>query len=197
MDGEQFEKELARNYREQGFNTTLTDGTSDRGVDIIIEKGGVRIAVQAKHYSRGNRVGSPTVQKASGLLTRSDIDRVIVVTTSSFTPEAKKIAENRGVELDIAKRSITSSNISHTQTRRGSGKKSKPANLEWEDRQNGQSTSVVCPTCGDALQRTGWFAFMTHFLDCGFPNSKPGSISSDKWTKIKKEAENRIEGTLD
>ena len=197
MDGQQFENELAQNYRKQGFKTTLTDGTSDRGVDILIEKSGVRIAVQAKHYSRGNRVGSPAIQKASGLLTRSDIDRVIVVTTSSFTPEAKKIAKNRGVELDIAERRTKHSNDSRTQSISGRDKRSGSSTFDWADRENGQATSVDCPTCGDTLQRTGWFAFLTHFLECGFPDSKPESIPSEKWAKIQEEAEKRVEGALD
>jgi hypothetical protein len=99
MRGEGFEKRVARHFEGEGFKTALTPKTKDRGIDVIGEKDGLRVAIQAKDYSKQNRVGSPTVQKTSGLLSRSDIDHVIIVTTSAFTSEARAVAENRGIEL--------------------------------------------------------------------------------------------------
>lgn len=99
MNGEQFEQAVASWLQREGFRAELTPRTNDRGIDILATKHRENYAIQAKAYSADNRVGSSTVQKASGLLSRPDIDYVMVVTTSSFTSEAKKVAKNRGVQL--------------------------------------------------------------------------------------------------
>lgn len=99
MRGEAYERYIASIYEEDGFTTTLTRRNADKGIDVLAEKDGFRVAIQAKHYSRGNKVSSPDIQKAAGLLMRPDIHGVIVVTTSSFTRPAREVARNRGVEL--------------------------------------------------------------------------------------------------
>jgi hypothetical protein len=50
-DGQLFEKILAEIYSGNGFDTNITAGTNDGGVDIIAEKDGMRIAIQAKNYN--------------------------------------------------------------------------------------------------------------------------------------------------
>ena len=50
-DGYLFEKVLAEIYRGNGYDTMITGGTNDGGVDIIAEKGNMRVAIQAKNYS--------------------------------------------------------------------------------------------------------------------------------------------------
>lgn len=50
-DGYLFEKVLAEIYRGNGYDTMITGGTNDGGVDIIAEKGNRRVAIQAKNYS--------------------------------------------------------------------------------------------------------------------------------------------------
>lgn len=99
MKGEAYERYISQLYRENGFNTTLTSRTNDRGIDIIAEKEGYCIAIQCKHYTGRSKVSSPDVQQASGLLTRADIHEVHVVTTGRFTREARSIANKRGVNL--------------------------------------------------------------------------------------------------
>ncbi|MGB9965397.1 restriction endonuclease [Halobacterium hubeiense] len=98
-EAEVFEKQLAESFRKHGYKPELTSTSSDRGIDILLHSGRETIAVQAKYYSDGNNVGSPTIQKAAGLLQRRDIDGVVVVTTSGFTDEAQTVASNRGVQL--------------------------------------------------------------------------------------------------
>jgi len=97
--GEAYERYIAQLYQKEGYYTRLTQRNNDKGIDVIAEKDGHRVAIQCKHYSGENKVSSPAVQKASGLLTRPDIDGVVVVTTSSFTRPAKNTARKRGVNL--------------------------------------------------------------------------------------------------
>jgi HJR/Mrr/RecB family endonuclease len=99
MNGREFEEFVARKLQSQGFDVDLTKRTNDKGIDVIAQKGRYTYAVQAKHYSEENKVGSGAVQKASGLPTRPDIDAAMIVTSSSFTSEAEQVAANRGVKL--------------------------------------------------------------------------------------------------
>jgi Holliday junction resolvase/ribosomal protein L37E len=99
MSGEEYEKAIAVLFRSEGYEVSLTKGTNDRGIDVIAQKDGYTVAVQAKYYSETNKVGSGAVQKAAGLPQRPDIEKAIVITSSSFTKEARKVAANRGVEL--------------------------------------------------------------------------------------------------
>ena len=98
-NGREFEEFVARKLQSQGFDVDLTKRTNDKGIDVIAQKGRYTYAVQAKHYSEENKVGSVAVQKASGLPARSDIDGAMIVISSSFTSEAEQVAANRGVKL--------------------------------------------------------------------------------------------------
>lgn len=99
MDANQFEIAVAETLKENGYNTNKTKATSDRGVDVIAIKDGEKFAVQCKFYSSNNKVSSPEVQQVSGLLSNPQFDHAVIITTSSFTDEARQIAANRGVEL--------------------------------------------------------------------------------------------------
>lgn len=101
MRGEAYERYIARLYEEEGYQTSVTRKTDDRGIDVLAEKDGIRIAIQAKHYSRSNRVSSTEVQQYSGLLTRGDIHGVVIATTSSYTQPAREVARNRGIKLEV------------------------------------------------------------------------------------------------
>ena len=71
----------------------------DYGIDLIVEKEGERIGVQAKYYQKGNKVGSPEVQQALGSIFYYDASKVILVTTSDFTNPAYDQTRNAPIEL--------------------------------------------------------------------------------------------------
>jgi hypothetical protein len=102
MDEYEFEHLVAETWREMGWNAEVTQSSSDRGVDVIATKETPfreRHLIQAKRYSADNKVGSGEMQKYSGLYSRDEqVDQVIVVTTSSFTSEAKEISSTRDVK---------------------------------------------------------------------------------------------------
>jgi hypothetical protein len=99
----EFEELVAEIWEEQGWETEVTDGSGDRGIDVIAVKDEPveqRQYIQAKYYSIDNKVGSDEMQKYSGLYARDEsVDAVVVVTTSGFTSEAEDVASNRDVRL--------------------------------------------------------------------------------------------------
>lgn len=103
MDEYEFEQLVADLWENQGWTTSVTSGSGDRGIDVIAEKHDPfyqKQLIQAKRYSRGNKVGSPDIQQYSSLRHQEDnVDAVVVVTTSSFSREAQKMATDLNVKL--------------------------------------------------------------------------------------------------
>lgn len=62
MDGFQFEQYLALLFCSQGYKAEVTKAVGDFGADLILTNEGMRIAVQAKCYSKN--VGIKAVQEA-------------------------------------------------------------------------------------------------------------------------------------
>jgi restriction system protein len=60
----------------------------DGGYDVDARNGDERILIQAKRHQ--NRVGVKAVRETAGLLEIEDADRVVVVTSSSFTNTVEK-----------------------------------------------------------------------------------------------------------
>lgn len=84
-----FERLLAACWREYRNAAETTRARQDKGVDVIVKtRDGDRLLVQAKRYSPGNTVGIPEVQRVAGLLEQFEVDRVVVVTSSTFTTSA-------------------------------------------------------------------------------------------------------------
>lgn len=101
----QFERLCQRLLRELGFvNVEVTQRTNDGGIDGkgIIKIGGVlsyHIVFQAKRYQ--GSVSSPTIRDFRGALS-GRADKGIILTTGSFTREAKKEAVRDGaIPIDL------------------------------------------------------------------------------------------------
>lgn len=103
MDEYDFEHLFAEVWEQRGWQTTVTSGSSDRGIDVIAEKSSPfsqKQLIQVKRYSAGNKIGSPDIQQYSSLRQQEDdADTVVVVTTSSFSSQAEQIAQNLNVKL--------------------------------------------------------------------------------------------------
>ncbi len=76
-------------------------GAGDLAADVLATApDGRRILIQAKRYQRGNNVGSPDVQKVGGtyqVVHRAQL--AAVVTTSSYTSQARAYAATAGIRL--------------------------------------------------------------------------------------------------
>jgi len=102
LDPYEFEALMAELWSRMGYEVTLTRPTADGGVDVRAISPGIpetRVAIQAKRYSPTNRVGAPEGSRYAGLALDPDVDKVVIVTTSSFTNPAIEEAERRGVRL--------------------------------------------------------------------------------------------------
>lgn len=90
MSGWAFEQYVAKLLRSRGFQTTVTKGSGDSGVDIIAAKDGKRYAVQCKRYSQP--VSRGAVSDAVAGVAHYKCTASMVVTNSHFTPGAKALA---------------------------------------------------------------------------------------------------------
>ena len=97
MSGEEFEEYLKLLYEKRGYRVKLTNHTGDFGADLILEKNGERIAIQAKRYR--TTVGEAAVQQVISAKAYYDCDKAAVVTNSHFTRAAQKLAEKCDVTL--------------------------------------------------------------------------------------------------
>lgn len=82
---------------ELGYNVTPTKASGDQGVDIIVEKGGMKIAIQAKCYL--NTVGNTAVQEVLAGKGYYGADKCMVITNSNFSESAIKLAKVNNVIL--------------------------------------------------------------------------------------------------
>lgn len=97
----EFEVLVADLWREGGFNARATKYVQDYNIDVIAESDGTRELVQAKQYKRDNKVGVSTVQRTAGLLVEFDADSVAVVTSSSFTENARESVERMDEQVRL------------------------------------------------------------------------------------------------
>jgi restriction system protein len=100
MTGEQFEERLKILFNHLGYNArrTVSHGTQpDYGVDLIIEKNGIKTAVQAKRY-RGF-VGEDAVRQVYTAMKLYNCTEAMVVTNSHFSQMAYNLAKSTNVKL--------------------------------------------------------------------------------------------------
>lgn len=97
MDGRTFERFLSTLFTRLGYHVELTQYRGDYGADLVIEKGGSRIAVQAKRWNR--RVGVGAVQEAVAAKGLYRCNVALVVTNSRFTHQAATLAKANDVRL--------------------------------------------------------------------------------------------------
>jgi hypothetical protein len=108
MDPVEFERYIGCLFALEGFIPEYTARTGDEGVDIRLypknrlgmrSRGDPIALVQCKRYADGHSVGSPELQQFSGALRHELAHQGYFVTTSAFTPAARKWAAAEGIQL--------------------------------------------------------------------------------------------------
>lgn len=96
-----FEEYVEDVWRAKGYSCERTPSSGDDGIDIIAENEDRRTLIQVKRYTTQS-VGIETVQRSAGLLVDNEYqaDGVAIVTTSSFTDNARRRA-NRIDDLKL------------------------------------------------------------------------------------------------
>ncbi len=114
MDGERFERFVCwlfqvMDYRVIRVGTTLFRSRQRRirggfyqnfrdfGADLIVEKEGIKIAIQAKRCKR--LVGLEAVKQAIRALKHYQCHKALVVSNNNYTGTALKLAKRRKIEL--------------------------------------------------------------------------------------------------
>ena len=99
IDWFQFEKVIAAVYQNLGYAVTRRGGANpDGGIDLVLENGTERVAVQCKQW-RAWKVRERTVREFLGALTHAQIPKGIIVTLCGYTDDAKRLADAHGIEI--------------------------------------------------------------------------------------------------
>jgi restriction system protein len=97
LTGEAFETRVSGLLRGLGYKTEITNATGNAGADIIALRRQKTTLVQTKHQTA--EVGVEAIQEAIASRQHFAADSALVVTTSTFTPQARELAASAGVEL--------------------------------------------------------------------------------------------------
>jgi len=98
LTGAEFEKLLYRLFESMGYKVELIGKSGDQGGDLITNKDGERILIQAKCY-RDWSTGNDAVQQVVAAMKYYDCNKAMVITTSYFTSEAIVLAKANKTEL--------------------------------------------------------------------------------------------------
>ncbi|MEV5121433.1 restriction endonuclease [Streptomyces decoyicus] len=94
LSGPQFEHAIADLARRDSAvrTATVSGGSNDRALDVLVQLAdGRRIAIQCKRHAPNNRVGAPVIYAVNGTYRAYHrCDQAVIVTTSSFTPDAQR-----------------------------------------------------------------------------------------------------------
>lgn len=95
--GDDFENLVVRLYDAMGYASKRIGGHGDQGGDVIANKDGESLLIQAKDY--GSSVGNAAVQQAVAARLYYGCTKAAVITQSYFTNEAIELAKSNSVEL--------------------------------------------------------------------------------------------------
>ncbi|MFW5434052.1 restriction endonuclease [Paenibacillus apiarius] len=85
------------NVRAQGYKTQVTKAAGDYGADLVLQKEGKKIVVQAKRYNKN--VGIKAVQEAQASIAHYGAEEAWVVSNSDYTAAAYDLAKSNKVKL--------------------------------------------------------------------------------------------------
>jgi hypothetical protein len=105
----EFEELVAEVLAGLDWEVSLTPSTKDGGHDIlaVVRTAGdveVRIIVECKRYGADHSVGIPAVQKLLGVKQYIGATKALLVTTSQFTADAQRLAQDHSFEIELIDR---------------------------------------------------------------------------------------------
>jgi restriction system protein len=142
MSGIEFEEYLSLLFKRQGYKVSTTNAVGDFGADIVLEKEGQRICVQAKRYRK--QVGIKAVQEVIGSLAHYSADIGWVVTNSTYTRPAIQLAKANGITLvgrnELIKLILESNNLENINASDAIDLVKQASNRE-----------IMCELCGEKM----------------------------------------------
>lgn len=97
LTGQEFENFLSELFDSLGYYVNQTPYSGDQGADLIIEKNGKKVAVQAKRSN--NKITNKAVQEVSAAVKFYHCTKGMVVTNNYFTKSAYSLADSNNIEL--------------------------------------------------------------------------------------------------
>lgn len=94
LSGWQFEEEVADVFRRNGYKAEVTKGSGDGGVDIIMEKDGLKYIVQCKHYN-GHKATPQELRALWGVMEDFRADVAIMVASDGITDMGRSFVSNK------------------------------------------------------------------------------------------------------
>lgn len=99
IDWFQFEKLMELVYSKEGYRVERRGGANpDGGIDLVLERGIDRIAVQCKHW-KTQQAGVKVVREFLGAMTAERFGSGIFVITNQVTEEARDLAQKNNIKL--------------------------------------------------------------------------------------------------
>lgn len=83
--------------KKQGWESSVTKGSGDQGVDVVAEKNDIKLVMQCKRFNQP--VGNFAVQEIFSGAGYYEATHSIVVTNNTFTPSARRLASKLKVLL--------------------------------------------------------------------------------------------------
>lgn len=103
---EEFEELVTKLFISQGHQAKRVGGQGDHGVDIkVLSKNGEKWIVQCKRWN--GSIGEPTVRDLYGVLYHMNADRAALITSGTFTNQARTWAEGKPFDLVDGKMLLT------------------------------------------------------------------------------------------
>lgn len=97
----EFEQLVGEFFRRKGFSVEHRGGRlPEGGVDLVARIGDDRYLVQCKHW-RVQRVGVAVVREICGVAATEGAAGVFVVTSGSFTEEARKFVADNRIDIEL------------------------------------------------------------------------------------------------
>lgn len=100
----EFEFITAELYESLGYSVQLTQDSYDGGIDIHASKNEVsikeKLVIQCKRYTKNNTVGVGDIRNLLGVVTDTKATKGVLITTSTFSTEAKKF-ENKNPSIEL------------------------------------------------------------------------------------------------
>jgi len=153
MSWREFETLIAETYRRQGFAVEETGGGgADGGIDLILRGKGQKAIVQCKQW-RQRQVGVKVVREMYGVMSHEHADRVVIVSSGTYTQEAIDFAKGKPILLidgqDLAKyiREIKGTPAAAAIV----GAEPAAGNKSQQESSAKPQANPICPKCGSAM----------------------------------------------
>lgn len=95
MTGVEFENFIAYLFKKMGYSVSITQASSDQGIDIIATKNGIQLGIQVKRYS--SSVSNKAIQEVVAGIHYYQLQKSVVITNNYFTSSAIELGKMNDV----------------------------------------------------------------------------------------------------